>query len=106
MSADEPKERPLKDVKTMRSKGVSLMELASVGLAFVLLGVVLSIGAYINSSVNTAGGFVAGSASATAVGNATVGISTVASWLPIIAVVIAAGAVIGILVASFKFGGV
>lgn len=82
------------------------MELASVGLMFVLLGVVLSIGAYINGQITTAGGFAAGTASRWAVDNATAGISSLAGWLPIIAVVIAAGAVIGILVASFKFGGV
>ena len=99
------KQRKIK-MKLMGKKGFALNELSGVALVFVLLGVTLAIGAYILSSVNTAGGFTAGSASATAIGNATNGVSQLATWLPIIAIVIAAGVVIAVLVNAFSNRGV
>lgn len=83
---------------------VNLNDLAGVGLAFVLIGVVLAVGAYINTSIQTTAGWSTGSTASNAVGNATSGIGQLASWLPIIAIVIAAGAVITVLVGSFKLG--
>lgn len=88
--------------KKIGKKGFGLQDLSGVGLMFVLVGVTLGVGAYINSQLTTTAGWTAGSAEATAVGNATAGIAKLASWLPIIAVVIAAGAVIGILVQAFS----
>ena len=86
------------------NKGIALSELTSVGLLFVLLGVVLSIGAYINTSIRTAGGFADGTVAYWAINNATGGILNLSSWLPLIAIVIAAGVVISVLVSAFKFG--
>jgi hypothetical protein len=59
---------------------------------------------YINTSIQTTAGWGATSAQYLAVQNATAGISQIASWLPIIAIVIAAGVVITVLVSSFQFG--
>jgi uncharacterized membrane protein YoaT (DUF817 family) len=82
-------------------KGISLGEMVPIALAFVLIGVMLGIGSYINSQIQTVGGFAAGTYPYVAVQNATVALATMAQWLQIIAVVIAAGIVIGVLVHSF-----
>ena len=87
-------------------KGFAVGDLAGIAIVFVLLGVTLAIGAYVLDQINTAGGFTAGGASATAIGNATSGISQLAQWLPIIAIVIAAGVVIAVLVNAFSSRGV
>lgn len=83
-------------------KGISFSQLSSVGLIFVLVGVTLGIGAYVNSQVQSTAGWATTSDEYLAVANATSGISKLASWLPIIAVVIAAGVVIGVLVMAFS----
>ena len=85
----------------MGKKGLSLGDLVTVTLSFVLIGVVGAIGTYINSQVNTTAGFAAGSAGALAISNATAGISTLMQWLPIIAIVLASGIVITVLVTAF-----
>ena len=87
----------------MKRKGVSFSQLATVGVLFVLIGVTLGVGAYINSQIQTAAGWDAGSTEYLAVGNATSGISRLSQWLPIIAIVIAAGVVIAVLVGAFAF---
>lgn len=84
-------------------KGVSLAQLTSVGLLFVLLGITLGIGAYVNSQVQTTAGWGTTTVEYLAVANATDGISKLAQWLPIIAIVIAAGVVIATLVSAFAF---
>ena len=81
-------------------------QMAGVGMAFVLIGVVLGMGAYINSQIISTAGWTTGSVERDAVNNATSGIGTLSSWLPIIAVVIAAGLVLGILVSAFSNRGV
>jgi len=53
--------------------------------------------------IQSTAGWAAASAEYLAVGNATSGISKLAQWLPIIAIVIAAGVVIATLVSSFAF---
>jgi len=84
-------------------KGVSLAQLTSVGLLFVLLGITLGIGAYVNSQVQSTAGWGTTTVEYLAVANATEGISKLAQWLPIIAIVIAAGVVISTLVSAFAF---
>ena len=86
------------------NKGIALNQMTSVGLMFVLLGVVLSIGAYITTSVQTSVGG-ASTFAGGAIGNATSGILSLSTWLPLIAIVLAAGVVISVLVGAFKFGG-
>jgi len=75
-------------------------------MAFVLIGVMLAIGTYILSSISTTGGFVAESAQDYVIRNATAGLLTLGQWLPLVALVIAAGIVIAVLVGSFGGRGV
>lgn len=84
-----------------RKKGLALGDMVPIALAFVLIGVMLGIGSYINAQIQTVGGFTAGTYPYSAIQNATLSLSTMAQWLQIIAVVIAAGIVIGVLVHSF-----
>lgn len=83
-------------------KGITFGQLSSVALLFVLTGITLGIGAYINGEVQTTAGWATTDTAYIAVANATEGIATLAQWLPIIAVVIAAGVVIGVLVMAFS----
>ena len=89
-------------------KGISFAQLSTIALLFVLVGVTLAIGAYVLSQIQTTAGWATTSNQYLAVQNATVGISQLAQWLPIIAMVIAAGGVIAVLVGAFAFrrGGV
>ena len=80
--------------------------MASFGLAFVLIGVVLGMGAYINDQLITTAGWTVGESGYGAVNNATTGIVSLSGWLPIIAVVAAAGIVLAILVSAFSRRGV
>lgn len=84
------------------NKGISFSQLSSVALIFVLVGITLGIGAYVNSQVQTTAGWASTTTEYLAVQNATEGISKLGQWLPIIAVVIAAGVVIGVLVMAFR----
>ena len=83
-------------------KGFGFQDLSSVGLLFVLVGVTLGVGAYINSQLQTTAGWGSTTTEYLAVANATSGIAKLASWLPIIGVVIAAGVVISVLVRAFS----
>jgi hypothetical protein len=92
-------------------KGVALDQIAAVGLTFVMIGVIFALGIYTNNTVGLAlnntqatGGYVISAPYAVAL-NATSGLSSMAAWLPIMAIVIAAGVVIAVLVGAFKFGG-
>jgi hypothetical protein len=92
--------------RKQKKKGYEIHDLVGIGLAFVIIGVTLGIGAYINSSIITAANFNATAESSTwrsaaAINNATAGLSTLASWLPIIGVIIAAAIIIGVLVHGF-----
>ena len=86
-------------------KGYAVGDLVTITLAFVLIGVVGAIGLYINGQVSTTAGWSASSASGLAVLNASAGISTLMQWLPIIAVIIAAGIIISVLVTAFVMKG-
>lgn len=78
---------------------MELRDLAPVGIALVVAAIVLTVGADILATI-----------SATQTGtaqvitdNGTEGILELASWMPTIGLVVAAGLVIGIVVASFAF---
>lgn len=87
-------------------KGLMFADLVRYGLLFVLIGIILGIGAYVNSQVQTTAGWATSSTEYQAVANATLGIANLSSWLPIIAVIIAAAIIIGLLVRAFTVGGV
>ena len=87
--------------KRKHRKGLALGELVTVALMFVLIGVTLGIGAYINSQIQSTAGWANTTTQYLAVSNATSGLSNIAQWLPIIGIVIAAGVIIAVLVSSF-----
>ena len=90
----------LKVRKTHR-RGLALGDLSGVGLAFVLIAVILGVGGMILGQMNTK----INDSNATAIMNTgTSAISDLSSWLPIIAVVIAAVIIIGLILRGF--GGV
>ena len=92
--------------KTMRAQ-VGLGDLSTIGVIFVVLAVVLAIGAYILSTINTTAAFAANSISSNTLNFGQSALSTFAQWLPILAIVIVAGIVIYILMNVFhgKGGG-
>jgi hypothetical protein len=89
-------------------KGIALAQLTTVALLFVLLTITLAIGAYINAQVNSTANWAATTTQSQIVANGTAGIANLGQWLPIIAIVIAAGVIIATLVGAFAFrrGGV
>ena len=78
-----------------------LEDLAPAGIAFVVIAVTLGIGARVLTDVNT--GNTAGTTAHDAVLNGTAGIGELSSWLPTIALVLAAAVVIGVVVSYFAF---
>ena len=81
------------------AEGAALDEYLGGAIMFVVIGVAVSIGAYITSQVQTQIGTTAGvnSTAYNAAGFAVSGMSTFASWLPILAIVIVAVVIIMLL---------
>lgn len=79
---------------------VNLQDLAPIAVSFVVVGIVLGIGANILEEVQS--DFVGNTTEHSAVGNATEGVAELASWLPTIALIIAAAVIIGILFMAFS----
>lgn len=96
----------MRNLLKIGNKGIAFSQLSGIALLFVLVGVTLGIGAYVNSEVRDTAGFAGNTTEYNSIQNATEGISKLSQWLPIIAVVIAAGVVIGVLVMAFRGGGV
>ena len=78
---------------------MQLTDLPKAGIAFVIIAVVLSVGATILTSLGTT----QTGAAAIITGNGTTGLRTLAEWLPTIALVVAASVVLGSLMAYFAF---
>ncbi len=74
------------------------------GLVFVVLAVVLAIGAYILSSINNTAGFAAGSVPSNTLNEGQQALQTFSNWLPILAVVIVAAIIIYLLLRMFAGG--
>ena len=87
--------------KSHRRKGYSFNDLIGAGIVLVVAGVMFGIGAYINTQIQSVAGWGTTTTAYLAVSNATAALATLSSWLQIIAVVLAASIVIGILVRSF-----
>lgn len=79
---------------------VSITQLSGIAITFVVVGIVLGIGADVLDNVDD--NFVGNTTAATTVGNATDGISEIASWLPTIGLILAAAVIIGILFTAFR----
>ena len=86
--------------KPMKAQ-LGLSDLSTIGIIFVVLAVVLSIGAYILLSIGNTGLFPTNSVANTTLSQGQTALKTFATWLPILAVVVVAGVVIYILVSMF-----
>lgn len=75
-------------------------EMSSYALAFCIVAVILGVGATVLTQVQTTQ--TSGTTAYNATGYGITGISTLSQWLPIIAVIVAAAIVIGIIVMSFR----
>ena len=82
-----------------QKKGISLDMMAGVAVTFVITAVVIGIGATIVSSVGT--GLESGSSAQNATTYGLEGLEELASWIPTIAIIVAAVIIIG-LVVSFQ----
>ena len=79
---------------------MQLTDLPKSGIAFVIIAVVISVGATILSSLQVTQ---TNDVSRNITANGNSGLSTLASWLPTIALVVAAAVVLGSLMAYFSF---
>jgi sorbitol-specific phosphotransferase system component IIBC len=88
----------------LSKKGLSLMDMAHVGMLFVMIGVIIAVGALIETQIGTTL-FPSGPLNSTVGGliilNASTGLGTLSSWLPLLAVITAAAVVLGVLVTAF-----
>lgn len=82
--------------KKLQKKGMQLGDLMPVALAFVVVTIAIAVGANVLSTSDD--NYAANSYEANATANGLSGLDTLASWLPTIALVIAAAIVIGVLV--------
>jgi hypothetical protein len=80
-----------------------LEDLAPAGIAFVVVAITISIGADVLTDIGSTQ--TDGSIASDATLNGTEGLGELASWLPTIALVVAASVVIGVVVAYFTFKG-
>jgi len=83
-------------------KALSMADLPGVLMLLVLIGVTLGVGIYTNTEFVKTLGVAGDSDVALMVNNSTSGLSNLAQWLPIVAIVIAAGIVIGTLILAFS----
>jgi hypothetical protein len=81
-------------------KGLNLQEMSGIALAFAVIAIVLGVGATILAQVQTTQDSLTIAYNATGYG--LTGVSTISQWLPIIAVIVAAAVVIGIIVSAFR----
>ena len=83
----------------MNKKGMNLGDLSSIAITFVVIAVTLGIGATVLDSVQE--GQTASSTAYNATAEGLDALSTLADWLPTLAVIVAAAVVIGVI--SFAF---
>jgi CHASE2 domain-containing sensor protein len=91
-------------MKISSMKGLAVAQLVTIGLIFVMVTLTLSFGAYIMQQTNSS---LSGQTNVTVpslmVGNGTSAAANLGQWLPIIAIVIAAGVIIATLIGAFAF---
>ena len=86
-------------------RGAGLNDLLPAVVAFVLIAIVGAIGALILQNFQSSSSIVAGSSAYNAIGFGLTGVNTLLSYLPLIALVIVAAILIGIVLVAFAFGG-
>lgn len=85
------------------AQGLGLGDLTPVAILLVVVVVAVAIGAYILNTIGTT--FTANSAAANVTTKGTAALATFSNWFTIIAIVVVAAIVIGLLVRSFYGGG-
>lgn len=88
----------------LEKKHYQLQDLAPLAIAFVVIAIVLGVGGTILSEVQNSSGAVENSTSWNSTGQGIVALGTLSSWLPTIAIIVAAAVVVGIVVMYFRFG--
>jgi hypothetical protein len=92
-------------MKKMGKKGLSLNELPSVALVFLLIGVFFAIALVILSSLGANTSVASNGAASTAVNKTITAVSEIPNnWLLLIAVIVAAAIVIGIVISNLGMG--
>ena len=81
---------------------LELRQLPTAAVLFVVAGIALAIGADITNEVGTD---ITGATAKDAAYNATAGIGELASWMPTIGLVVAAGIILAIVMGAFMFFG-
>jgi len=96
----------MKRIREIRIRGAALEDYLLAAVFFVVIGVTVSVGAYITSQVQVQIGTVAGTSSVAynAAGQAVSGMNTFATWLPILAIVLVSVVIIALLY-GFLVGG-
>lgn len=90
-------------MRKLNKKGMGIGDLPDIALTFVLIGVFFAVGLVVLASLQSNATVSANSAANTAVGKTITALSEIPSnWLLLIAVIIAAAIVIGIVVTSLK----
>ena len=84
-------------------RGYSVGEMPTLALVLVIVAITVALGLLVLANMQDT--MTADSAAANATGEGIDGLAELASWLPIIALVIAAGIVIGIVVRSLRVSG-
>ncbi len=85
----------------MDKKGYSLQDMAPIAVSFVVIAIILGIGATILASIQTDQTENGSAYNSSA--NGLTSLETLSGWLPTIAVIVAAAIIIGIVVAYFRF---
>ena len=88
-------------MKEMNKKGYTIHDLVPIGIAFVVIAVVLGMGATVLNSIQ--GTQTINSTGWNASQNGLRGLNELSSWLPTIAIIVAAAIIIGIIVVYFAF---
>lgn len=82
----------------MNKKGLTLGDAYPAILTIVLVGIVLGIGLYVLSQVDTQ---ITDATASDAINDTMVGLATFSSWIAVIVVVVAAAIVLGVVLSSF-----
>jgi uncharacterized membrane protein len=92
-------------MKKMGKKGIALNELPNVALVFLLIGVFFAVSLVILASLQSNATIVGSNSAQTAVNNTITAVSEIPNnWLLLVAIVVAAALVIGIVVANLGGG--
>jgi type II secretory pathway component PulF len=88
-------------MKKLNKKGMGLNDMLTYGLLFVAVAIVLAVGGQVLGQLNETQ--TAGTVEHNVTTHGLTSLSTLGQWLPIIAIVIAAVIIIGILIYNFRF---